>query len=171
MLYTPECIEDLRNRRIRPSIHSAHTGLNEVWTIKDGQPIFAPNVIGRCIYRRAKGDGDSFVSDVINLHASAQYLTRDDLFKITKRFFNYSNLLVACIEAFHEIGVDPQMINSLRNINMPNKPSRTITSILVEDMLAERVNAYSECPANANQSLRANTQVVFQKQSLTALRS
>src|SRR5258708_10104730 len=136
LLYSQECLEDLRNRIIRPSVHSSHTGLEPVWSIKNGNKILAPGLIGRSIYRKAKGDGDTFESNEVDFAASVKELGVDNLFKIGETFSQTPQLFEACIEVYKEFGVSDEMIGKVREkIQDPKvKKSRgTITSEIVED--------------------------------------
>lgn len=146
-LHTDECINDLRERVIRPSIHCSHTGLNEVWLQQGKTKVLSPPLIGRCIYRVIKGDGDKIVSTNIRFPESVRSLTVDELFKIIKRFSGHSNLLNDCRRLYKGFGISDENLEKVfAKIYDPTvKKSRgDITSEVVEIMLSERRTKYEQ---------------------------
>ncbi|MDD3532326.1 MAG: hypothetical protein PHR64_03105 [Candidatus Shapirobacteria bacterium] len=163
-LFSQECLEDLTNRIIRPSIHCAHTGLGLVWFQQEDERLLSAAMVGRCIYRRVKGDGDIFISDRVDFLDSARTLNADELFKIIKRFSEIPHLFEACTRIYRELGINNEALAEVRKrIEDPRiKKSRgMITSEIVEDMLDERKREYEEWLRGAGNSQRAVAEVRF----------
>jgi len=163
-LFSEECFEDLINRVIRPSIHCAHTGLGLVWSQQGDKRLLSAAIVGRCIYRKVKGDGDVFASDRIDFYDSARALNIDELFKIIKRFSKIPQLFESCMQVYQELGINSELLAGVRKkIGDPRvKKSRgVITSEIVEDMLDERAKEYKEWLRRADNSQKAVAEVRF----------
>jgi hypothetical protein len=163
-LYSQECLEDLKNRVIRPPVHLTHTGLGLVWIEQEGRKLLSAATIGRCIYRKVKGDGDVFESTEIDFYESAKALNTDELFKIVKRFAEMAELFESCMQVFQEIGINGEVILEVRKrIRDPKvKKSRgIITSEIVEDMLDERESDYKKWLQNADSKQKSAAEVIF----------
>jgi len=163
-LFSEECVEDLKRGVIRPSIHCAHTGLGLVWFQEGNKRLLSAAMVGRCIYRKVKGDGSVFASDNIDFHESARALSVDDLFKITKRFSEIPELLESCMRIYQELGISNEILAGVcEKIEDPRvKKSRgIITSEIVEDMLDERAKEYREWWQNTDSNHKATAEVRF----------
>ena len=163
-LFSEECVEDLKKGVIRPSIHCAHTGLGLVWFQEGNKRLLSAAMVGRCIYRKVKGDGSVFASDSIDFYDSARALNVDDLFKIIKRFSEIPELLEGCMRVYQELGISNEALAKVREkIKDPRvKKSRgIITSEIVEDMLDERAKEYREWWQNTDSNHKATAEVRF----------
>lgn len=163
-LFSQECLEDLTNRIIRPSIHCAHTGLGLVWFQRGDKRLLSAAMVGRCIYRRVKGDGDIFISDRVNFLDSARTLNADELFKIIKRFSKTPHLFEACIGVYQELGVNNEVLAEVRKRSEDPRVKKSrgvITSEIVEDMLDERAKEYQEWLQKADNNQKAVAEVRF----------
>jgi len=163
-LFSEECLEDLTNRVIRPSVHCAHTGLGLVWFQQGDKRLLSAAIVGRCIYRKVKGDGDIFISDRIGFLDSAKTLNTDELFKIIKRFSETPQLLEACMQVYRELGINDEVLAEVRKRiedSRIKKSRGTITSEIVEGMLDERTREYEEWLQGAGNSQRAVAEVRF----------
>lgn len=163
-LYSQECLEDLTNRVIRPSVHSAHTGLGLVWSEQEGRELLSAATIGRSIYRKVKGDGDVFESIEINFYDSVRALNADELFKIVKRFAEIPQLFESCMKTYQEAGINDKILLEVRKkIQDPKvKKSRgIITSEMVEDILDKRAADYIKWLQTADSKKKSTADVIF----------
>ncbi len=135
--YTPECRTALEERVIRPSIHCAHSGLDEVWILKDGKPVVHPNIVRRCIYRRVKDDGDTYDFGQFNMNMSVDLFDVDALFKLSKRFMHDEDLFKKCCMALIEFGFREEYVYAVIGMSAEfvKTPAKVMTSEKVEDLL------------------------------------
>jgi hypothetical protein len=137
LMYTPECRDALRDRIIKPSIHCAHSGLDYVWVPKDGKPVIHPNITRRCIYRKIKGDGDTYDFAPFSIKESIGLFDVDLLFKVSKRFMHDPMMFAKCCDALIELGFAPEDVHAVQEMSADyiNKPAKVMTSEKVEDLL------------------------------------
>lgn len=137
LMFTPECRDALENRIIRPSVHCAHSGLDYVWVPKDSKPVIHPNIVRRCIYRKIKGDGDTYDFTPFSMRESVDLFDVDLLFKASKRFMHDPEMFQKCCDALIEFGFAAKDVETVRTMSADyvKKPAKVMTSEKVEDLL------------------------------------
>lgn len=135
--FTPESRDSLQTRVIQPSVHCAHSGLDTVWIVRDGEAVIDANIVRRCIYRKIKGDGDQYNFGKFSMHASVAAIDDDTLFKISKRFIKDPEMFKKCINELREFGFSEESIVTVIETSKTyvDKPSKVMTPELIEDLL------------------------------------
>lgn len=164
ILYTSECRDALKDRRIKPSIHCAHSGLDYVWVQKYGKPVIHPNIVRRCIYRRIKGDGDSYDFEPFSLQDSVGLFDVDMLFKVSKRFMHDPVMFKKCCDALLEFGFNTEDVKAVINMSVDfvKKPGKNLTSEIVEDLLELMHKSFKDwCTENQDPYFQRTANVIF----------
>lgn len=135
--FTDQAACDIRDRIIRPSVHCAHSGLGQVWTVVNGKKVIHPNITRRCLYRKIKGDGDVYDFEPFNTFDSISLFDEDALYKTVKRFISLPDLLEKSALDLINFGFSEKLVQKVmdrcRSGNSVTKPE--FTSKEVEDVL------------------------------------
>lgn len=164
LMYTPECRDALQDRVIKPSVHCAHSGLDYVWVQQNGRLVIHPNIVRRCIYRKIKGDGDSYDFEPFNAQESVGLFDVDLLFKASKRFMHDPAMFAKCCDALLEFGFDAKDVDAVKSMlaDYDKKPAKIMTSEKVEDLLELMQKSFADWQAeNAEPHFHTTAKVTF----------
>jgi len=144
--FTDEASHDIENRIIRPSVHCAHSGLGQVWTVVNCKKIIHPNITRRCLYRKIKGDGDVYDFETFDIADSVSLFDEAALYRTVKRLITSPDLLKKStfdlIDFGFSRGLVEKVMDRCRSEDAVYKPE--LTSNDVEDALDRIKESYKE---------------------------